>query len=158
MSLPVTAADTPERVTEALQLMPDRDLILVDTAGRAPRDENAIARLAEVLEAASPDETHLVLSSDRSERGALEVMECFRPLRFNRIVLSKLDEAATHGMILSVAAKAAAALSYVTTGQEYMETVAPGDGLVLAQLVMGLGSAELISGAGGAGRGGVLDS
>ena len=40
----------------------DLDLVLIDTAGRSPRDSQRIEELRTMLEAASPSETHLVLS------------------------------------------------------------------------------------------------
>ena len=48
---------------EAVARMGDLDLILMDTAGRSPKDEVKIQELKSMLAEAAADEVHLVLSS-----------------------------------------------------------------------------------------------
>ena len=65
----------------------------------------------------------------------------FKEIGFDRLILTKLDETMTHGALLNVAAELAEGLSYVTTGQEYMESLVSAKSLELAKLVMGMAEA-----------------
>jgi len=137
LGLPVVCAESAERAREELGSMQTLDLILVDTAGRAPQSHRAWEDLTAFLEAMRPDETHLVLSAGSAERTLLDAIERYGPARWDRILLSKLDEAVSYGPILNLADRSALRLSYVTTGQEYMETLHPADKESVAQLVLG---------------------
>ncbi len=138
LNLPLVEADTPAHVTEELCQMADLDLVLIDTAGRVPRDGQTMAELGGYLEAARPDEVHLVLSSESAEKTLLQAAERFGPTGYDRIVLSKLDETPSYGTILNLAVRTGRPLSYVTTGQEYAETLIDADPTGLARLVLGL--------------------
>ena len=48
---------------EAVRSMADLDLVLLDTAGRSPKDDVKIQELRSFLSEAGADEVHLVLSS-----------------------------------------------------------------------------------------------
>jgi len=152
LGLPVICAETPARAAEEIEHLQGMDLILVDTAGRAPRNQRLLRELAGYLRAVRPDETHLVLPSNGSRASTLDTVERFASLPFDRVVFSKLDEAVSYGLILNVASRVAARVSYVTTGQEYMETVQPGDRDALARLIVGLDGVAAEPAAAGVGR------
>ena len=62
IDLPMEVASTPDEMRQAIGRLADLDLILMDTAGRSPRDEVQIQELKSLLVEAQPDEVHLVLS------------------------------------------------------------------------------------------------
>ena len=66
-------------------------------------------------------------------------LESFAPLGANRWILSKLDEAGTFGLALNVAAATKTAMSFVTTGQEVPDDIAPASPWNLAELIVGQG-------------------
>ncbi|MBN2713108.1 MAG: hypothetical protein JXR97_11860 [Planctomycetes bacterium] len=135
LGVPVHAAEGPERGAEALRQMSDMDLVLIDTAGRVPSDKASLDELALFLRAVGADEVHLVISGDCSPRSALQTAEKFERIEYNRLIFSKLDEAASYGLILNVAAQVNKKMSYVTSGREYMESVVPAEGGSLAKLI-----------------------
>jgi len=63
MDLPMEVVSTPREVRSAIQRLQNLDLVLMDTAGRSPRDEVKIQELKSMLAEARPDEVHLVISS-----------------------------------------------------------------------------------------------
>ncbi|MDR0362379.1 MAG: hypothetical protein LBJ46_06830 [Planctomycetota bacterium] len=138
MGLPVKSVSDPAQIVEAVRSMRDLDLVLIDTGGRSPRDRQGIDELKRVVHAVEPDETHLVLASGASERAMFDVVARFRRIGFDRLILTKLDEAVAHGGILNLFSKLADGLSYVTTGQKYMESLVVADSGMLARLVMGM--------------------
>ena len=63
IDLPMQVVSTPREMREAVGRMENLDLILLDTAGRSPKDEVRIQELRAFLTEADADEVHLVLSS-----------------------------------------------------------------------------------------------
>ena len=63
IDLPMQVVSTPREMREAVGRMDNLDLILLDTAGRSPKDEVRIQELRAFLTEADADEVHLVLSS-----------------------------------------------------------------------------------------------
>ena len=137
IDLPLAVADLPGRMAGALDDLGPVDLALVDTAGRSPRDEVKIRELADFLAAARPDEVHLVLSAAAGEKSLRAVVDRFEPLGFDRLILTKLDEADGLGAVLGVVSRAGRPVSYLTTGQGVPDDIEPADRDRLAALILG---------------------
>src|SRR5439155_4702453 len=60
---PLRIVANAEEMREAMRGMADCDFVLIDTAGRSPNDTLKLNELKGLLEAAQPDEVHLVRSS-----------------------------------------------------------------------------------------------
>lgn len=136
IEVPIQAVLTPGELHRAVHAMSDLDVVLIDTAGRSQNDEMRLNELRRFIEAADCDEVHLVVSAAASRRVADAAVSKFSTLGANRIIVTKLDEAATFGMILNVAAATDAAISYVTTGQGVPDDIAPADADVLANCIV----------------------
>ena len=106
--------------------MSDCDFILIDTAGRSPNDTLKLNELKSFLAAASPDEVHLVLSTTASQECVELAIDRFGDVRVDKIIFTKLDEAAHVGVVLNVVRKVNKALSYVTTGQDVPDDIEVG--------------------------------
>ena len=63
MDLPMEVVATPREMRAAIDRFSDFDLVLMDTAGRSPKDEVKIQELKSLLQEARPHEVHLVLSA-----------------------------------------------------------------------------------------------
>jgi flagellar biosynthesis protein FlhF len=136
LSIPLTVADTVERMRGAIQMASDRDVILIDTAGRVPKSKQALDELAHFIEQVEPDEVHLALSSLSSYKQIVDTVKRFDKVKFDKIIFTKIDEATTYGLILNVAAHIDRGVSYITTGQDYMENLEEGDSRKLAELIL----------------------
>lgn len=137
IDVPLEVVMEPKELGDAVAGMADRDMILIDTAGRSQRDGYKIEELCEFFDAVRPDEMHLVLSSTSSEAVLRETIQRFRKLGVNRVIFTKLDEAIGFGVILDCLQKAEARLSYVTTGQDVPDDIQVGEGKALAKLILG---------------------
>jgi flagellar biosynthesis protein FlhF len=87
------------------------------------------------MDAAEPDDIHLVLSASTSMKAALDIVDRFRVVKPNRLLFSKLDEAVTLGSLLSVASRDRIPVSYVTTGQTVPDDIVRVDPARFAKLV-----------------------
>ncbi len=137
VGLPLCVALVPADVKQAVHALSDRDVILIDTAGRGQNDAGRLAELKELIEAANPHEVHLVLSSTAGERVLLAEADAFRPLGVDKIVLTKLDEAVSFGVLINVIKHVGKQLSFITTGQEVPDHIEVGRSERLARLVLG---------------------
>ncbi len=136
IDVPLEVAMSPDQLSDAVHRMSDRDVILIDTAGRSQRDAIRIKDLERFFRAVRPDEIHLVLSGTCSEAVLHETIERFRAIGIDRVIFTKLDEAIGFGVILSCLTKANAKLSYVTTGQDVPDDIEVGRAETLARLIL----------------------
>ena len=136
IDVPLEVAMSPDQLKEAVARMADRDVILIDTAGRSQRDAMKIQELRGFFGAVKPHETHLVLSSACSEMVLTETIDRFRDVGVDRVIFTKLDEALGFGVILACLQKVDARLSYVTTGQDVPSDIEVGEGSALAELIL----------------------
>jgi flagellar biosynthesis protein FlhF len=138
IDLPMEIVATPREMHQAVARMADLDLILMDTAGRSPRDDVKLQELKAMLAEAAPDEVHLVLSSVASAASLCKTAEQFAAVGTTALVLTKLDEAASLGNVLPLARTSRLPLSYWTHGQNVPDDIAPADSGQLARIILGL--------------------
>jgi flagellar biosynthesis protein FlhF len=137
IDVPLKVVLTPQEMTAALaELRRTCDVILMDTAGRSPQDQLKLNELRGFLDAARPDETHLVLSSTSTVSAMRSAVDRFSPLGVNRVILTKLDEAVSFGVILEVVRRVNASVSYVTTGQDVPEDIEVSEANRLARWII----------------------
>jgi len=134
---PLRTAATAEDLREAVASMQDMEYILIDTAGRSPNDAMRLNELRGFLAAAAPDEVHLVLSTTASQQCVELAIKNFGEVRADRIIFTKLDEAAHLGVVLTVAHKLNKCLSYITVGQDVPDDIEVGKASRLAKLILG---------------------
>lgn len=136
IGVPLRVVHTPAEMQAAVEATRDADVVLIDTAGRSPGDTQRVCELRTFLQAAKPHQTHLVLSSVASEGALMRSAERFGDLKPNLVIFTKLDEAANLGVLVNVARRIDAKLSYVTTGQEVPDDIEPSRPERLARLVL----------------------
>ena len=137
LGIAVEVASSPTDAARACERLGDVDVILIDTAGRSQNDRMKLSELRAFLAAAGPDETHLVLSATAGARTLAREAESFGALGIDRLVLTKLDEAASFGTLISLVERLGTRVSFLTHGQEVPEHIETARGRRLASLVMG---------------------
>jgi flagellar biosynthesis protein FlhF len=138
IDLPMQVVSTPREMREAVGQMGELDLILMDTAGRSPRDEVRIQELKAFLTEAGAEEVHLVLSAVAGERTLEQIAERFAAVGTTALLLTKLDEAATLGNVLPVLRSSKLPLSYLTDGQNVPDDIETADAHRLAKLILAM--------------------
>jgi flagellar biosynthesis protein FlhF len=138
IDLPMQVVSTPREMREAVRSMSNLDLVLLDTAGRSPKDEVKIQELRSFLTEAGAHEVHLVLSSVAGGSTLERTAERFAEVGTTALILTKLDEAMGLGSLLPLLRSSKLPLSYVTDGQNVPDDIAPADARRLARLVLGM--------------------
>lgn len=137
LGIPLNVADTPEDMVRALKDTADCDIVLVDTGGRNHKDAARMAELRETLAVLRPDETHLVVSLTANPRDAYEWLDYYGPLGVNRLLFTKLDEAASPGLMLNLRRRCQYPVGYITYGQSVPDDIMPADRADFAQILLG---------------------
>ncbi|MGA7702794.1 MAG: flagellar biosynthesis protein FlhF [Thermoguttaceae bacterium] len=138
IDLPMHVVSTPREMRETVERMSHLDLILLDTAGRSPKDEVRLQELKAFLTEAAADEVHLVLSSMTGARTLEQTAEQFSAVGATSLILTKLDEVQSPGNVLPVLRSSGLPLSYLTDGQNVPDDIEVADAHRLARLILAI--------------------
>lgn len=123
IDIPLFVVRDNQEFYEAMHLCKDKDIVLIDTAGRSRKDQKQIKELAGYLKGDIPVEIHLILSSIEQEDILLSNIKHFDTLSVDHLIFSKLDEVNLFGKLFNIAMKASKPISYLTTGQKVPEDI-----------------------------------
>jgi flagellar biosynthesis protein FlhF len=112
-----------------------RQPVLVDTAGRSPRD-GRFGDLLDTVRRHAGVRTHLVLPADLSHATVNRIFTRYDGIAIDRVVVTKLDETESAAPLFSVLRQRALPVSYIGCGQRVPEDLvaATPAGLVAAML------------------------
>jgi len=136
IDLPMLVVSSPREMSEAVEQMRDLDLVLMDTAGRSPKDEVRIQELRTFLTEANADEVHLVLSSVAATRTLDETAQRFAAVGATSLILTKLDEATGLGNVLPMLRSSGLPLSYLTNGQNVPDDIETAEAHRFAEMIL----------------------
>jgi flagellar biosynthesis protein FlhF len=142
IDLPMHVVSTPKEMRETVERMSHLDLILLDTAGRSPKDEVRIQELKAFLSEAHADEVHLVLSSVAAARTLEQTAKRFAAIGATSLILTKLDEANSLGNVLPLVRNCGLPLSYLTDGQNVPDDIQTANANRLAKIILGIDSSK----------------
>jgi flagellar biosynthesis protein FlhF len=115
--IPVKSVFSAADVAQAQRDFADRDLILVDTAGRSHGHKEMWRELQGLLHCLSPDEIHLVLAGPTRMRELWHQYGLYRDLGASSLIFTKLDECLSLGCVYNLARRAEAPIAYLCNGQ-----------------------------------------
>lgn len=141
MSVPVLTARDRGELLRAMERVADADLVLVDTAGRSSPED--VARQASIVRSIPRVQLHLTISAATGALELASVADRYRALGPDRLVLTKVDEAAGPGGILSAAVRVQRPISCVADGQRVPEDLHAFTGPQLVDLVAGADTGAL---------------
>jgi flagellar biosynthesis protein FlhF len=118
---PLHVAETSDELRRILDGFQHKKLVLIDTAGMSQRDVRLANQFATLRVPGHRVETVLVLSAG-ADRGCLaEALRVFQSANPESLVITKLDEAAALGGVLSLAIHAGVPIAYLADGQRVPE-------------------------------------
>ena len=136
IGIPIEVIYTPQELKNALYRHQDKQLVLIDTAGRSPSNQPQMAELENLLAVDTSIEKHLVLSSTTKFTECLDAVRRFKSSNPQRYLFTKIDEACNLGTILSLMHHEPRPLSYITTGQNVPDDIEPADPERLTNLIL----------------------
>ncbi len=137
LGVPVTVVYSAEEVEGVIEKFSDKDLILIDTAGRSIKEKEQFEELSKLVEFSNADEVYLVLSSTTSASNCKEIMNNYSFLEKYKLIFTKLDETSIVGVILNAKYYTSNKLSYLTTGQSVPDDIEIVDTAKLTKNLLG---------------------
>lgn len=123
LNVPLEVIQQGDSVQKALDKLADRDLILVDTAGRNFKDPLYVQDIQQLLSTIPVDETYLVLSMTMKSIDLHHIANIFAQVDVDKFLFTKMDETSTYGAILDLLFTHRKPVSYVTTGQNVPDDI-----------------------------------
>lgn len=145
IGIPVDVVLTPEELRVTIEMHRDKDVILIDTAGRSHKNDTQLLEVSEFFNPLSQFcdsgemETHLVLGANADERNIEDTIDRFKAVtNIDRLLFTKLDEAGIFGVIYNQSLRTGIPLSYFTTGQKVPEDIEAATSERVADLILQL--------------------
>jgi flagellar biosynthesis protein FlhF len=123
LGVPMKATPSSGALKKALSDFSGKKLILIDTAGCNPKDEQNIERLSGFMAEIESLQVHLVLSTTIKDRDLQATLAAFSPFSVRYLLFTKVDESFTHGNILSSAIQTGIPLSYFANGRKVPDDI-----------------------------------
>jgi len=133
-SIPMEAIYRPGDIRRAINRFTDRDIVLIDTAGRSQNHPDQIRDLAAFMEFAKPDEIALVLSISTRVEDQLDVIKKYQLIGPRKLIFTKLDETTSYGSMLNVCYHQKKPVAMLTCGQNVPDDIVVPNQLQLVRL------------------------
>lgn len=123
IGIPVDVARSDRELAACIRSYNNKDLVLVDTAGRSMRDREHMRELFSITRIEQKMKFNLVMSSQTRDESLYDLVKGFGKLPIDSLTFTKLDEGKVHGSILNAAILAGRPVAYLTDGQRVPEDI-----------------------------------
>jgi flagellar biosynthesis protein FlhF len=117
LDVPMHAADSGKDLAHVLERLKSKKLVLIDTAGMGPRDARLAEHIAALQSGAARARVVLALPAQAEGHALEEIVKGFAPLKPLACILTKIDEAASLGAVISTTLRHRLKIAYVCDGQ-----------------------------------------
>jgi flagellar biosynthesis protein FlhF len=116
LNVDVRYAASPEQAMHAAEAFAGHDLMIIDTPGSTYLDPATFAQVQACLAAIGVDDVNVVLPLATSSREARALVDAFRPLGANRMVVSRTDESRYIGQLLNFGFRLGVPMTFLSEG------------------------------------------
>lgn len=131
----ILIAYEPHEVNAHLKSFADKDLILIDTAGRSQKNDIHLNKTKQFLENIKIDETFLVVSSNYSTKTLIDISEKFNKFNYTSFIFTKIDESVSFGNIFNILTRTNLPVTFLSNGQIIPDDIISADSDFLANLI-----------------------
>jgi flagellar biosynthesis protein FlhF len=124
LNVPMEVVFSPNEVPRAFSQLEDKDLILMDTAGRNYRSELHVSEVNSMLNNQQPGTVFLVMSLTSRSSDMRVIAERFIPYGIRQVIFTKLDETTVYGAIVNLMLEYELHTAYVASGQSVPDDIA----------------------------------
>lgn len=136
--IPVFLATDRLELSDILDQLSDKDLILIDTAGMSQRDMELSKQLATLTGAGHDIQFYLTLSATAQQAITSEIMRVFSDIKLAGTVVTKVDEAASLGGVLNALITYQLPTFFISNGQKVPEDLHLGSAIELVKIARDL--------------------
>ena len=109
-------AISPSQAMDAMDAFAEHDVVLVDTPASTYLDPDVRGLVQSCLLAIGTDDIHVVVPLATSGREARSIVDTFRPIGANRLVVTRIDESRYVGEILNFGFRLGLPMTYLSDG------------------------------------------
>jgi flagellar biosynthesis protein FlhF len=121
MRLPCEIVLRRQDLGRALERHQDKDIVIIDTAGKSPYDDTHIQELHEWFAPCPGIEPHLVLSATTKKEDLQTIITAYGKLAATGLILTKLDETRAYASLCQQVVASRLPVAYLSTGQRVPE-------------------------------------
>ena len=110
-------------IVDALEAFKTKDIVFIDTAGKLSSNKQYQEEIRELVELGGIDDIYLLISASTSEKVIKSVINDYSFLKIHSIIVTKVDEVPTKGVVLHIARESGRPLSYMTIGQNVPDDI-----------------------------------
>ena len=121
LGAPMHVASGAKDLARVLERLKSKKLILIDTAGMGPRDPRLAEQLAALQLGAPGARILLALPAQGESHSLEEIVQAYAPSNPVACILTKVDEAASLGAVISTTVRHRLKIAYVCDGQRVPE-------------------------------------
>jgi signal recognition particle subunit SRP54 len=137
------AKDAVKVVAEGLKRFTDKDLIIVDTAGRHKEERDLIKEMKDLEKRIKPDEVMMVIDGTIGQQALIQAKAFHEATPIGSIIVTKLDGSARGGGALSAVAATGAPIKFIGTGEK-IEDIEPFIPSRFVGRLLGMGDLETL--------------
>lgn len=135
INLPLEVVFDPLEFSKALGLHEQAQVVLVDTAGRSPKDELRLGELRRFLSVEHPVETLLVVTATTKAPDLRLILDRFGALGLDGLIVTKLDETIAIGPIFELLWERQLPVRFLANGQNVPDDLVRGDEASLVRVL-----------------------
>ncbi|RSL33184.1 flagellar biosynthesis protein FlhF [Salibacterium salarium] len=136
LDIPVSVAYSMEDFRDAKEKFQDKDLILIDSAGRNFTNQLYVKELRKIINFDEDMTTYLVLALTSKYKDMKKIYEQFSLITIDRFIFTKKDETSYYGAMVNMMAQSSTGTAYVTHGQSVPDDIDTADSAKIAEWVV----------------------
>lgn len=137
LQLPLEIVYNKMDTLKAIEKFKDKKIILIDTAGRNHNDSKQINQLNDVLDIESEKEIFLVISANTDYSSIKTLVDKYSYLDEFKLIVTKIDEVESYGVLLNIKHITNREISYYTTGQNVPDDIKKIDAKEISKMLIG---------------------
>ena len=137
------AKDPVKIALDGLKLSNDKDVVIIDTAGRHKEEQELIKEMKTLEQRIKPDEITLVIDGTIGQQAMLQARAFNEATPIGSILVTKLDGSARGGGALSAVAATGAPIKFISTGEK-VEDIEPFIPSRFVGRLLGMGDLETL--------------
>lgn len=137
MSIPYKSVMSLNDIRSVFDDMRDRDVILVDTIGRGNKNIIQINELSMFVQSIQSHDVSLVVNAGMKYQDIELFLESLKGIKFTNIIVTKVDETNSFGMLVNLCYKLSIPISFLTIGQEVPLDIRKADKKEILDIILG---------------------
>lgn len=137
LNIPIEVVESFEDLVKAMAKLADCDIVLMDTAGRNYQQKQYIDDLEQLLPDKANVQINLVLSLTSKFEDMKRIIDNFKTIQMDGLILTKKDETSSAGALLNLVYRYSIPVRFIANGQNVPDDLLVATPELMADFVLG---------------------